>query len=526
MQEDPEQERAIFYLHGWRLHVLTVALCLSLFLSTMETTIVSTALVAITNALNGFEKNNWIVTSYLLTYSGFLIILSRFSDVFGRKPLMLLTVFLFTVFSGACGAASTFTQLVVFRAFQGIGGGGIYTLVFVISLQMVPKERFAALSGILSSAYGFSATLGPLLGGLISGNTTWRWVFLLNVPPGFVVLVMIFLALPAGFPYRSEKSAKILQSFNMAGVRSIDFLGAFLVLAASILFVSALEEGGTEYQWKSSVVLSLLCLSVVLWILFFLWQKVLSGRGEAREPILPWRLLTDRFTLGYLLNALFGGAIFIPAVVLIPQRFQVVNDLSAFNAGWRLLALMLCSPLGSVTSGYLIQKLKIPPIYVFLAAAILQTIGLALMGSLKVSDPNVPSGQYGYQVILGLGIGLTLSSLLIGAPTVIKDKDTAVFIGAVTQARILGGSIGLAACTNILNDKVKSEAKHFLSPVQLNGVLESAQTINKLPPDVQVLLRRVFARGYNQEMQALTAFGGACILATLFMWEKRPRRME
>ena len=111
-------------------------------------------------------------------------------------------------------------------------------------------------------------------------------------------------------------------------------------------------------------------------------------------------------------------------MVLIPQRFQVVNDLSAFNAGWRLLALMLCSPLGSVTSGYLIQKLKIPPIYVFLAAAILQTIGLALMGTLKVSDPDVPSAQYAYQVILGLGIGLTLSSLLIGAPTVIKDKDT------------------------------------------------------------------------------------------------------
>ena len=111
-------------------------------------------------------------------------------------------------------------------------------------------------------------------------------------------------------------------------------------------------------------------------------------------------------------------------MVLIPQRFQVVNDLSAFNAGWRLLALMLCSPLGSVISGYLIQSIKLPPTYVFLVGAILQTIGLALMGTLNVSDPNVPSAQYGYQVILGLGIGLTLSSLLIGAPTVIKEKDT------------------------------------------------------------------------------------------------------
>ncbi len=102
----------------------------------------------------------------------------------------------------------------------------------------------------------------------------------------------------------------------------------------------------------------------------------------------------------------------------------MVNDLSAFGAGWRLLALMLCSPLGSITSGYLVQKIKFPPVYVFLVAAILQTVGLALMGTLNVSDPDVPSAQYAYQVILGLGIGLTLSSLLVAAPTVIKEKDT------------------------------------------------------------------------------------------------------
>ena len=112
---------------------------------------------------------------------------------------------------------------------------------------------------------------------------------------------MIFVAMPISFPYRSEKSEKFLQSFSTAGVRNIDFLGASLVLAASVLFVSALEEGGTEYPWKSSVVLSLLCLSIVLWVLFFLWQKVSSSRGDVHEPILPWRLLTDRFTMGFVL---------------------------------------------------------------------------------------------------------------------------------------------------------------------------------------------------------------------------------
>lgn len=240
-------------------------------------------------------------------------------------------------------------------------------------------------------------------------------------------------------------------------------------------------------------------------------------------------------------NSFLGGAVFIPVVIDIPQRFQVVNNLSAFGAGWRLLALMVCSPLGSGISGYLVSRVKMPAFYIFLVAAILQTIGLALMGTLSSSDPRVQLVQYGYQVILGLGIGLALSSVLIAAPTVIMEKDAgvslspllywltltvlAVFVGALTQARILGGCIGLAVCTNILNDKVKSMST-FLSPQQLRSLLQSAETINTLPANLQERVRQIYSTGYNKEMQALTAFGGAAIIATLLMWEKKLRRMQ
>ena len=244
---------------------------------------------------------------------------------------------------------------------------------------------------------------------------------------------------------------------------------------------------------------------------------------------------------GMIRNSFFGGAIFIPVVIDIPQRFQVVNNLSAFGAGWRLLALMVCSPLGSGISGYLVARIKMPAFYIFLVAAILQIIGLALMGTLSISDSGVQSVQYGYQVILGLRIGLTLSSILIAAPTVVVDNEAgvslspllywlaltslAVFVGALTQARILGGSIGLAVCTNILNDKVKSEST-FLSSQQLHSLLQSAEAINTLPSNLQERVRRIYGMGYNKEMQALTAFGGAAVLATLLMWEKKLRRMQ
>lgn len=122
-----------------------------------------------------------------------------------------------------------------------------------------------------------------------------------SVPPGVLVLVLLAISLPVNFPYRSDASQGMFTSFNMAALRKVDFLGAFLLLAASILFVSALEEGGTGYPWRSAVVLSLLCISVVLWIVFFVWQKLASDQDNTHEPVLPWRLLTNRITMGFLL---------------------------------------------------------------------------------------------------------------------------------------------------------------------------------------------------------------------------------
>lgn len=122
-----------------------------------------------------------------------------------------------------------------------------------------------------------------------------------SVPPGVIVLVLLWVTMPVGFPYKSTSSDSMLKSFNMKAVRKVDFLGAFTLLAASILFVTAIEEGGTEYPWKSAVVLCLLCISVVLWIIFFWWQYWASGRHDQQEPVLPWRLLTNRFTTAFFL---------------------------------------------------------------------------------------------------------------------------------------------------------------------------------------------------------------------------------
>ncbi|KAF5970665.1 major facilitator superfamily transporter [Fusarium coicis] len=160
---------------GWRLHALTSAL----LLSTLETTIVSTALVSISivDALQGFNMAGWIVTSYLVTYTGFLIIYSKLSDIFGCKLMLLLAITIFTVFSMACGASDPMVPLIVFRAFQGIGGSGIYSLSTIMLPLIVPPEKYATYISIMSSTFILSSVLGPILGGAITDHTTWRWVF-------------------------------------------------------------------------------------------------------------------------------------------------------------------------------------------------------------------------------------------------------------------------------------------------------------------------------------------------------------
>ncbi|KAM0244508.1 hypothetical protein ACHAP5_006189 [Fusarium lateritium] len=162
------------YLTGWKLYCLSAALWISLFLSTLETTIVSTSLVSITNALNGFILRDWIVTSYLLTYTGFLVIYAKLSDVFGKKTMLLLAILIFTAFSDLCGAVNNIVDLIILRAFQGIGASGIYAMILAVAPSLVPIGQYAKYMGIMSTIFITASVLSPVLRGVISQHSTWR----------------------------------------------------------------------------------------------------------------------------------------------------------------------------------------------------------------------------------------------------------------------------------------------------------------------------------------------------------------
>ncbi|KAF2798438.1 MFS general substrate transporter [Melanomma pulvis-pyrius CBS 109.77] len=514
--------KKIQYLKGARFHLIVAAIALSLFLTNLEIPVVTTALIGITNDIGGLERSAWVVTAYLLGYVGFLIIFAKLSDIFGRKLLFFIALLIFTIFSAACGAAQTLTQLIVFRAFQGMGGGGCFSVPTTVCLELVPKNEYAPLTGFISLVFSSSMIAGPIIGGAITDRSTWRWVFLLNVPAAVPILAVIVFCIPNNFPYHGNPHVPrrtfttLISKQNMARV---DFLGGALLLIATLALVTALEEAGLNFGWKSAFVITLLCISAVLWAVFVFWERLVTLSPSVTEPVFPWHFFTSRIWLGMTINALSLGAVWISGVFQLPQRFQVVHGLSPLAAGVRVMAYTGAAPISSIITA-LVAKKGVPPIYLVLGASCLQIIGFALLGSLPAST-TISKAQYGYQVIAGLGCGTNISLLTLMTPFSVSEQDNAVAMGAITQFRVMGGAIGLSIVNTVMHGLLRSRLSPILHPAQLNKVLDSTQAIIELPPAVREEVVLKFSEGYNVQMMILAGLAAGQIIGTLVMWKKK-----
>jgi len=314
--------------------------------------------------------------------------------------------------------------------------------------------------------------------------------------------------------------------FSKNSWQRVDFLGVFLLLAASILLVFALEEAGSRYPWDSAAIITSLTLACLCWIAFPFWEHHVEASKSSREPVFPVRLLKDRMVFGMILNAFFTGFPFMAVIINLPQRFQAANAVSSSRAGICLLPLLLSSPFASGVCGYLVSKLKVPPFYLIMAGATLQLVGVCLLGRLPNTPLKVVSQVFGYEVILGFGFGIGLSTLLIMTPLVVQEQDMAVTMGAVTQIRVLGGTLGLAICSTTLNSHLHSELLTILTPAELQLISESASNISGFSLERQTAVRVAFAEGYTRQMWVMAAFSGLVFLASLLLWERRPRIMS
>jgi EmrB/QacA subfamily drug resistance transporter len=419
--------------------VIFGGLMLVMLLAALDSTIVATALPTIVGDLGGLERLSWVTSAYLLAQTAVTPLYGKLGDQLGRKRVLQSAVVLFLVGSGLCGAAQTMTELIAFRAVQGLGAGGLIVLVQATVGDIVsPRER-GRYQGLFGAVFGFASVAGPLLGGVLVEHLSWRWIFYVNLPVGLLALGVIAATLP------------------VASVRSrpaIDYLGAGLLAGALSAIVLVASLGGSTWAWGGAPMVLVAVGGVLLLGVFLAIER------SAREPVLPLSVLRDEvFRVAGLLSLIVGFALF-GSVTFLPLFFQTVFHSTPTGAGLRLIPLMGGLVLTSIASGRLISRTgryKLFPI----AGTATMTVGLLLLSRLDVTTGAIAAD--GYLLVLGLGLGMVMQVLVLAVQNAMDYSVLGAATSGVTLARGIGGSIGAAVFGTIFSSRLRSELRDVIS---------------------------------------------------------------
>ncbi|CDZ98057.1 Tetracycline resistance protein TetB/drug resistance transporter [Phaffia rhodozyma] len=438
-------------------------LSIALFCTLVDQTIVSTALPEIGAVFQDSEKSGWVATSYLLTSTAFQPLYGRFSDIFGRKIMLIIALTIFFIGSLACALSKTMIQLIVFRALSGMGGGAIITLAMIIVSDIVSLKDRGKFSGITGSVVVLSNCIGPLIGGVFTERLTWRWCFWINIPLTAISVIVVIFVLPL----------KRVQGSWKEKIGRIDYAGAGLTLAGTTVFLLPISWGGTEHAWNSAAVIAPLVIGILLFLLFF-WMET-----RVALPIIPMRIFRNITVAGIMSSTFLTGCIFYAQLYYLPQYFQVVLDASAIRSGILLFPLVFPQVFFSFSSGYLVSKTGEYRINLCLGFFV-WTIGLGLISTL---DENTSLGKIiGYQILCGAGAGQTFQTGLIAVQAAVSRSEMAVVTATRNFVRLLGGTIALAVCQALLNNAVRNSltGSSLISSSEISTITSNPTKINDL----------------------------------------------
>jgi EmrB/QacA subfamily drug resistance transporter len=415
------------------------AVLLALFLSALDQTIVGTALPRILTDLRGNELYTWVVTIYLLTATVTGPLYGKLSDLFGRRPMLMLGIGLFLLGSGLSALSQEMWQLVLFRGIQGLGAGALFPIsLAVIGDLFTPRER-GRYQGLFGGVFGISMLIGPALGGFLTDSISWHWVFLVNLPIGLVAMAVIWRLLP---PIKHPER-----------VVSIDYLGAAVFAAAVVPLLLGLTNKQSA-DWLDPSVGGLLAVSAVLTAVF-VWVE-----SRAKDPIIHLELFGNRtFTAtvvagGLISFGFFGGVIF------IPRWFQFVNGSSATQSGYEMLPMLIGVIGSSIISGQIVSRTGR---YKWLSAGalLLAGIGLFLLTGLRA---NTPIAQlWFWMFLMGVGIGPTMAVFTIVIQNAVPFRVMGVATSALVFFRQVGGTVGLAIAGTLFGSTLTDEIPRQLA---------------------------------------------------------------
>ena len=467
--------------------VLTMAgVMLALFLASLDQTIVGTAMPRIITDLGGFAQYTWVVTAYLIAATVTVLVAGKLSDLYGRKWVLIAGVAIFVVASILSGFSQTMTQLIMFRGLQGIGAGVLMGLSFIIVGDLFSPGDRCKYIGLLSGVFGISSVIVPTLGGFLTDNFSWQWVFFINIPLG-ILIIFLFMAF---FPHLRPDIKK----------PKVDYPGVVTLILTVVPLMLALSWAGADYEWLSPTIIGLLAFSAAMLFLFI--------RIESRsdEPILPLWIFKNRIVSISSIAALIMGFGMFTAIIFVPLYFQGVLGSSATASGTFLTPMMLGVVVGATGSGQLLSRAGGHYRIQALAGFAVMATGLFLLSTMSV-DTSFGTAVTNI-VITGLGLGITMPVLLIAVQNAVPHSVLGVVTSTNTFFRTIGGALGLAVVGSAMNsrflaeftDNLPAPVAAVLPPEQISAIADNPQAL--ISPEAQTQLQEVFA-GLGEQGAAL-----------------------
>jgi EmrB/QacA subfamily drug resistance transporter len=459
--------------------VVFSGLMLAMLLAALDSTIVATALPTIVGELGGLAHLSWVITAYLLAQTIVTPLYGKLGDLYGRKIVLQTGIVIFLIGSALCGLSRTMEQLILFRALQGLGGGGLMVTTQAVIGDVVPPRDRGRYQGIFGAVFGISSVAGPLLGGYFTTHWTWRWIFYINLPLGVLALVVLGATLPP----RPERVR-----------HRLDLAGAGLLAVALGAIIVATDLGGAVLPWTSPVVVGLGALAMVALFSFTVVER------RASEPVLPLRLFGNgAFTVASLLALVVGFALF-GSVTYLPVFLQVVSHASPTASGLQMLPMMAGMLATSILSGQLISRTgryKVFPV----AGTAVMTAGLFLLSRLGADSGRTQVMLM--MLVVGLGLGMVMQVLVIAVQNAVEYTDLGVATSGVTLFRLIGGSVGTAALGAIFSARLTRAMAHLLP----GGVAGGANLASGVTPETIAALspaeRAAYAAAFTTSIDAV-----------------------
>lgn len=409
---------------GRERQLVTIALIAGQFLAALEATAVATAMPTAVAELGGVARYSWAFSAYLLTSTTMVPLFGKLADLHGRLRIYLICTIIFLVGSALCGAAGTFNQLVLFRALQGIGAGGVIPISVTLVGDIYTLEERGRMQGLFSGVWAFASLVGPIIGGLVTDTISWRGVFYFTIPFGLISAVMLKM---------------FLQEPRVRREHKLDYLGTFLMTAAVTVLLVAILEGSEVWGWTSGRTLGLLALAIAGLVAFVMQER------RAEEPMLPLDIFRNRVIAVANAGSLMIGSVLFALAAYVPMFAQGVLGGSASDAGVALIPMMLAWPIGSTLSGRFMLRAGYRPL--IRGGSLLAVVGLAYLAFGLHGRRDLVMAM----AIIGLGMGFMATPYLVSIQNAVPWNRRGVVTSSNQFFRSIGGAVMVAVLGAILN---------------------------------------------------------------------------